>query len=654
MLESRGILLSWLKGVVKREKGVYPVGFQGKRGRKRSHTTTKYKGKEIAKPITPPSESASKEDSDPEQAQRDKDMQKNLALIVKYFKRIYKPTNNNLRTSSNSRNKNVDTTPRYKNDNQSGQFEIQRTTNVIGARENECRKPKRVKDFAYHKEKMLLCKQAEKETNKTLGESNSVRESCLVALQNKQTEFEKYKAFNDRTVDYDKFEYKFRAPTAKDMDILIKICLMPLSLKIQNDSFIFVHEHKQEMHADLKELKKLIEKRKGKSVETKFDKLSVIRQPNAQQIPKPLVLVLENPKVMRTNLLQHLKKKVASKSTTQKPKSYYWMLYEKTSKAWKWWREQQCPSGYKWVPKTKMQWVPKVRNDSVQKRVSFAIDYDNSDPVPQLQNVSSSADENVPSQQELDILFGPLYDEFFTAIQVSKYRWTKDHPLEQVRGNPSKLVQTRRQLATYHEMCMFALIVSTAKPQNIKEAMADSAWIEAMLEELHQFDKLQVWELVDKPFGKTVIRLKWSWKTKKDKDQTVIRNKARLVAKGYAQEEGIDFEESFAPVARLEAVWIFVAYAAHKSFPIYQMDVKTAFLNGPLKEEVYVPQSDGFVDTDHPAKRGTPTHDGSEGYAYPGWNEGIAYPMFMRYSISKDSEDEPIEEEPFEGPKEEG
>ncbi|GJT84963.1 retrovirus-related pol polyprotein from transposon TNT 1-94 [Tanacetum coccineum] len=151
-------------------------------------------------------------------------------------------------------------------------------------------------------------------------------------------------------------------------------------------------------------------------------------------------------------------------------------------------------------------------------------------------------------------------------------------------------------------MCRFALTVSIVEPKNIKEEMADSAWIEAMQDELHQFDRLQVWELVDKPFGKNVIKLKWLWKNKKDEDQTVIRNKARLVAKGYAQEEGIDFDESFAPVARLEAVRIFVAYAAHKSFPIYQMDVKTAFLNGPLKEEVYVAQPDGFVDPDHPDK----------------------------------------------------
>nr|GEW87108.1 hypothetical protein [Tanacetum cinerariifolium] len=151
----------------------------------RSHTTTRYKGNEIVKPITSPSEIASEEDSDPKQAQRDKDIQKNLDLIAKYFKKIYKPTNNNLRTSSNSRNKIVDMTPRFKNDNQSGQFGNQRTVNAARAREKvgspvvqqsgiqcfnckefrhfakECRKPKRVKDFVYHTEKMLLCKQAE-------------------------------------------------------------------------------------------------------------------------------------------------------------------------------------------------------------------------------------------------------------------------------------------------------------------------------------------------------------------------------------------------------------------------------------------------------------------------------------------------------------
>nr|GFA46342.1 Gag-Pol polyprotein [Tanacetum cinerariifolium] len=109
-------------------------------------------------------------------------------------------------------------------------------------------------------------------------------------------------------------------------------------------------------------------------------------------------------------------------------------------------------------------------------------------------------------------------------------------------------------------------------------------------------------ELVDRPLYTNVNNLKWLWKNKRDEENTVIRKKSRLVAKGYAQKEGVDFEESFAPVARLEAVRLFIAYAAHKSFTIYQMDVKTVFLYGPLKEEVYFNQPDGFVDPYHPDK----------------------------------------------------
>nr|GEV84330.1 hypothetical protein [Tanacetum cinerariifolium] len=230
-----------------------------------------------------------------------------------------------------------------------------------------------------------------------------------------------------------------------------------------------------------------------------------------------------------------------------------------------------------------------------------ASDYDNPDPVPQRQDVYSSADadstsapsthtninaeenNNDQAEEGEHIPDDELTNPFYAPTQEEAE--SSSHNTEQVRRNPSRPVQTRRQLATDPEMCMDALTVSTAELKNIKETMADSAWIEVMQEELHQFDRLQVWELVDKPFGKSIIRLKWLWKNKKDEDQTVINNKARLVAKGYTQEEGIDFEESFAPVVCLEAVRIFIAYAAHKSFPIFQMDVKTAFLNGPLKEE---------------------------------------------------------------------
>nr|GFB34895.1 retrovirus-related Pol polyprotein from transposon TNT 1-94 [Tanacetum cinerariifolium] len=118
--------------------------------------------------------------------------------------------------------------------------------------------------------------------------------------------------------------------------------------------------------------------------------------------------------------------------------------------------------------------------------------------------------------------------------------------------------------------------------------------------EHHEFERLEVWELVPRPDKVRVITLKWIYKVKLDELGGILKNKAHLVARGYRQEEGIDFEESFAPVARLEAIWIFQAYAAQKNMVVYQMDVKTAFLNGNLREEVYVSQPDGFVDADNP------------------------------------------------------
>ncbi|GJU20847.1 retrovirus-related pol polyprotein from transposon TNT 1-94 [Tanacetum coccineum] len=137
--------------------------------------------------------------------------------------------------------------------------------------------------------------------------------------------------------------------------------------------------------------------------------------------------------------------------------------------------------------------------------------------------------------------------------------------------------------------------------------MADSAWIEATQEEIHQFEQLDVWELVDIPLRKNVINMKWLWKNKRDEENIVILNKARLVAKGYSQQEGIDFEESFAPVARLEVVRLFVAYAGHKSFLVYQMDIKTTFLNEPLKEEVH------YMDSNKLQEHGIQLHESPRG-----------------------------------------
>ncbi|GJU75578.1 retrovirus-related pol polyprotein from transposon TNT 1-94 [Tanacetum coccineum] len=180
-------------------------------------------------------------------------------------------------------------------------------------------------------------------------------------------------------------------------------------------------------------------------------------------------------------------------------------------------------------------------------------------------------------------------------------RWTKDHPIANVIGDPSRSVSMRKQLETDAMWCYFDAFLTSVEPKNFKQAMTEPSWIDAMQEEIHEFQRLEVWELVPCPDKVLLIKLKWIYKVKTDEFGGVLKNKARLVAQGFRQEEGIDFEESFAPVARIEAIRIFVANAAHKNMTIYQMDVKTAFLNGELKEEVYVSQPEGFVDQDNPS-----------------------------------------------------
>ncbi|GKB27184.1 retrovirus-related pol polyprotein from transposon TNT 1-94 [Tanacetum coccineum] len=179
-------------------------------------------------------------------------------------------------------------------------------------------------------------------------------------------------------------------------------------------------------------------------------------------------------------------------------------------------------------------------------------------------------------------------------------KWTNSHPLDNIIGNPSRPVSTRKQLATDALWCFYNSILSKVEPKNFTSAVTEDCWFQAMQEEIHEFDRLDVWELVPPPDSAMIIALKWIYKVKLDEYGDVLKNKARLVAKGFRQEEGLDFEESFAPVARLEAIRIFIANAASKNMTVYQMDVKTAFLNGELKEEVYVHQPEGFVDPERP------------------------------------------------------
>ncbi|GJX96417.1 retrovirus-related pol polyprotein from transposon TNT 1-94 [Tanacetum coccineum] len=447
----------------------------------RSHATTRYKGKEIAKPITPPSESASEEDSDPEQAQKDKDMQKNLALIAKYFKKLYKPTNNNLRTSSNTRNKNVDTTPRYKNDNQTGQFGNQRAVNVVGARETvggpvvqqsgiqcfnckefghyakECRKPKRVKDSTYHKEKMLLCKQAEKgvqlqaEQSDWLADTDEeIDEQELEAHYSYMAKIQEVPNADSGTdaepleqVQYDTDDNVFAndiqhfdqsesisntcavetgdsnvTPDSPDMcdndiqddqndvecdDERVALANLIANLKLDVDENKKIQKQLKKANAtltqELTECKSILAEtsrtlgsnsiadscRSLKINRLKFGGITAFNdrtvdydklEQKHDELVKPESLTsahyegLVNEKQdgvqsIQTIHIKHPNDLHLMKTTLPIPR----MLYQKTSKAWKWWIAQQCPSAYKWVPKTKMKWVPKVRNETVPKRI---------------------------------------------------------------------------------------------------------------------------------------------------------------------------------------------------------------------------------------------------------------------------------------------
>ncbi|KAK2451189.1 putative mitochondrial protein [Trifolium repens] len=138
------------------------------------------------------------------------------------------------------------------------------------------------------------------------------------------------------------------------------------------------------------------------------------------------------------------------------------------------------------------------------------------------------------------------------------------------------------------------------EPKNVDEALTDDGWIVAMQDELNQFQRNDVWDLVPKPVHKNIIGTKWVFRNKMNEQGEVVRNKTRLVAQGYSQQEGIDFTETFAPVARLEAIRLLLSYVVNNGITLYQMDVKSAFLNGVISEEVYVKQSPGFEDLKNP------------------------------------------------------
>jgi len=150
-----------------------------------------------------------------------------------------------------------------------------------------------------------------------------------------------------------------------------------------------------------------------------------------------------------------------------------------------------------------------------------------------------------------------------------------DHHVDQIIGSTTDGVRTRMSFQDNNKA-----MISQLEPKSINEAIIDDLWIKAMKEELSQFERNKVWNLIPNNQGKTIIDTRWIFRNKLDEEGKVVRNKATLVSQGYNQQEGIDYDETFAPVARLEAIRILLAYASHKSIKFFQMDVKSAFLNG--------------------------------------------------------------------------
>nr|GEW21340.1 hypothetical protein [Tanacetum cinerariifolium] len=472
----------------------------------RSHATTRNKGKEIAKPITPPSESAFEEDNNLEQAQRDKDMQKNLALIAKYFKKIYKPTNNNLRTSSNSKNKNVDTTPRYMNDNQIRQFGNQRTVNVVRVREN------------VEKSAPLQAEQSDwlADTDEDINEQESEAHYSYIP-QLRSTQMKDKVVLNNSQVNDQKTD-------VEDHHRISSLFINTNSVSACNDS---LKSRTLNVNAVCATYGKcLVDSNHFACV------IKMLNDVNARSKKHNVVPISTRKPIGHANksVATPHKKIVALESTTHKSKSYYRMMYEKTNTTVPSQQELDLLFG----PLYDEFFTASTL--SVNKSTSHIKNSDKQDPTPTTNIHPTSepstptnvhAKENKDNQAEVTESsshnIGNSNMHTFNQPQEAEYWWTKDHPLTHVHRNPSKPVQTRQKLATDPEMCMFAL---TAK---------------VVMEKI------------------------------KDEDQTVIRNKARLVKNGYAREEGIDFEESFATVARLE-------------------------------EEVYVAQPDEFVDPDHSKK----------------------------------------------------
>jgi hypothetical protein len=246
-------------------------------------------------------------------------------------------------------------------------------------------------------------------------------------------------------------------------------------------------------------------------------------------------------------------------------------------------KESKEPPQAQDQPSSSMQASPPTQDED---QTQDDEDEDQEEP-PQEEDNNQGGDANEDKEDDEDPRLP--HQRVHQAIQ-------RDHPVNTILGDIHKGVTTRSRVAHFCEHYSF---VSSIEPYRVEDALRDSDWVLAMQEELNNFTRNEVWHLVPRP-NQNVVGTKWVFHNKQDEHGVVTRNKARLVAKGYSQVEGLDFGETYAPVARLESIRILLAYATYHGFKLYQMDVKSAFLNGPIKEEVYVEQPPGFEDSEYP------------------------------------------------------
>ncbi|GJX28005.1 putative ribonuclease H-like domain-containing protein [Tanacetum coccineum] len=227
-----------------------------------------------------------------------------------------------------------------------------------------------------------------------------------------------------------------------------------------------------------------------------------------------------------------------------------------------------------------------IEDNVVDENIVYGCDDDPN--MPELEEiVYSDDDEDVGAEADINNL-----DTYIPVSPILTTRIYKDHPVEQIIRDIYSAPQTRRMTKSVTEQAMFSSVQQRTNHKDFQNCLFGCF--------LSQEETKKVWTLVDLPNGKRAIGTKWVYRNKKDKRGIMIKNKARLVAQGYTQEEGIDYDEVFAPVARIEAIRLFLAYASFKDFVVYQMDVKSAFLYGKIEEEVYVCQPPGFEDPDFP------------------------------------------------------